>query len=127
MNLRRLQDASVAHFVQHGSFPPSSPMAPPGHRHMVRCESGSHRFESGFVDWSQGSAWSALSFEPRDPHRYSYQYDSSQVDGRWTFTASAFGDLDCDARMSTFVRFGVEASDGSIDSESRLYTDREME
>jgi hypothetical protein len=69
--------------------------------------------------------WSELDFGLRDPHWYSYQFDSSGIAASAQFTASAFGDLDCDGVHSTFVRFGrienaeVELSAGMYVSNGR--------
>ena len=56
-------------------------------------------------EWS-GGTWAALHFRIDDPHYYAYQYDSAGIGPDATFTATAFGDLDCDGFFSTFVRSG---------------------
>jgi len=56
--------------------------------------------------WNDAS-WSALSFEMKDHHYFVYRFDSSGTGADAVFTASAFGDLDCDGTMSTFRRVGL--------------------
>lgn len=122
MNIRKLHDASVAYFRNHQSFPASTPLHP---------ELGCRRRES---TWEEPT-WEALQFRIVDPHRFSFQYDSSGSGASAQFTASAFGDLDCDGVASTFVRFGsvreIEVDGGSPRLEVRgsigLYIANESE
>jgi prepilin-type N-terminal cleavage/methylation domain-containing protein len=55
--------------------------------------------------WTQPS-WSALSFQMNDQHYYVYAFASEGTLGAAKFTASAYGDLDCDGTQSTFQRLG---------------------
>ena len=50
--------------------------------------------------------WSALTFQMNDEHYYTYQFESAGTLVAAQFTASAFGDLDCDGTESTFQRIG---------------------
>ena len=50
--------------------------------------------------------WSALSFQMNDQHYYVYAFDSEGVGKDAAFTASAYGDLDCDGQQSTFQKMG---------------------
>jgi hypothetical protein len=59
--------------------------------------------------WSHPT-WRALRFDPTDPVRYSYQFDSYGTHIGATFTISAFGDIDCDGTYSTFQRMGTTTS-----------------
>ncbi|MGK0360130.1 MAG: hypothetical protein ACI9U2_002442 [Bradymonadia bacterium] len=54
--------------------------------------------------------WTALSFTPRGPFRYQYEW---VTDGK-TFTARAIGDLDCDGVTSTFEEFGGVNAQGDV-------------
>ena len=60
--------------------------------------------------WSQ-PPWSDLTFTVDHPHYYSYQYKPAG-DGQ-SFTALAFGDLDCDGSYSTFSLTGTIGADGA--------------
>ena len=46
--------------------------------------------------------WQELGFQPDGPHNYRYRFESSGLGDSAQFTASAFGDLDCDGVQSTF-------------------------
>ncbi len=46
--------------------------------------------------------WRALDFSFDAPHAYSFAFDSSDAEGRSTFTARARGDLDGDGVTSSF-------------------------
>ena len=57
-----------------------------------------------------------------DPHHYSYEFTSDES----SFTARAYGDLNCDGVYSTFEMKGTIAADGSISS-GGLVTENELE
>ena len=107
LNLRKIFDSSVIYFgtaygdVNGGllpsAFPVGTPMKP-GTLPTVRTVYTD--------DWLSVPTWLALHFNISDPHRYSYQYDSSGTENDAQFTASAHGDIDSDGIASTFVRFG---------------------
>lgn len=135
MNLRQLSDASarLAYSgpggrgdVATARFPPSAPLTPRSDVLRAACDEGRQ-----MPPWSAASAthptWEALSFSVRDEHRYAYQYDSSGVGPGATFTASAFGDLDCDGTLSTFVRFGRVEYDGRVTPSDGMYIQNELE
>lgn len=68
--------------------------------------SGTPRCEPDAAIWDGNLSWSALKFSLTDPHYFQYQFDSSGVSLAAAFTASAFGDLDCDGLRSTFHMYG---------------------
>lgn len=62
--------------------------------------------------WWAGEPWRTLQFSLDEPHRYSYEY-KLDPDGK-AFTASAFGDLDCDGAYSTFsIKGSVDPAAGA--------------
>ena len=76
--------------------------------------------------------WDALKFHMPDPHYFIYSFASSGTGEGATFTASAYGDLDCDGIMSTFQRIGYGAPDLPADAcqlrgTADFYVDRETE
>jgi hypothetical protein len=79
------------------------------------------------------ATWSALKFQLTDPHYYVYTFDTNGKTGKEAqFTATAYGDLDCDGIWSTFQRFGKgdpQATSGecSVISAGGLFTNQEME
>ena len=50
--------------------------------------------------------WVALKFAIADQHYYRYQYETSGALYNASYTASAYGDLDCDTTQSTFKLYG---------------------
>lgn len=110
-NLRRLADSSVSYYYSEhvtamgasvpSQFPESSPMTPA----EVPCGEAHTPTQAEWFD-RETWTWEALNFAMSDPHYYAYQYDSSGTRGESTFTATAFGDVDCDGELSTFVRTG---------------------
>ena len=130
-NLRRLYDSSISYYdSDHATpdgyiivpqFPTSVPLTPAN----VPCYSEWVNYE----DWSHPT-WEALNFAlgwQDELHHYSYQYDSSGTQIGATFTASAFGDLDCDGVYSTFVRTGEVVTGNEIRGGGGVYIVNEFE
>ncbi|MBI5610123.1 MAG: hypothetical protein HY902_14705 [Deltaproteobacteria bacterium] len=53
------------------------------------------------IEWNR-TLWSALKWKLDEPHAFIYAYEGSGSLGEARFTASAYGDLDCDGVYSTF-------------------------
>ena len=129
MNVRRLFDSAVMYYdseyvSQDGSFlPPQFPASILLMPTFVPCGDKEYPLD---LDWQQPT-WDALNFAMTDPHYYSYQFDSSGVGPGATFTASAFGDLDCDGIYSTFTRTGEVTGGNEVRGGAGLYRDNEME
>jgi hypothetical protein len=62
------------------------------------------------AQWAQ-PPWSELHFAVDDPHYFSYEYKGDP--GGRSFTALAYGDLDCDGTYSTFSATGAIGPDGA--------------
>lgn len=62
--------------------------------------------------WDDPS-WVALDFAMTDPHYYSYQFTVGPDDR--SYTALAYGDLDCDGTYSTYSVYG-QVIDGEVQS-----------
>ena len=117
MNVRRLYDSAILYFevgqvdaagnalAQH--FPASAPLTPS----EIPCGVAAEPLPE---DWAASPSWATLNFEVREPHRYSYQFDSEGTGVGATFTASAFGDVDCDGIYSTFIRVGEVTSENEV-------------
>ena len=81
--------------------------------------------------WST-PVWSALNFQMNDQHYFGYSFVSTGSMATAQFTARANADLDCDASLSTFERYGYGAEDThysecSMKSASAMYTNSETE
>jgi hypothetical protein len=70
--------------------------------------------------------WQALDFAVTERHRFAYQYNSRGSGEHAQFTVSAFGNLDCDDVLSTFVRFGTIRA-GRVNGSAGLYRANEAE
>jgi hypothetical protein len=129
MNLRRLYDNAVGYYqMQHANsrgdvvsdrFPESVPLTPS----QIPCGEKAPVVRS---DWAHPT-WEALTFQPLDAMRYSYQFDSSGIGPTATFTAAAFGDLDCDGVYSTFVRIGSVDARNEVRGGPGLLVEDELE
>ena len=76
--------------------------------------------------WSD-PAWSALKFSMDDPHYYWYTYIGAGTGSSSQFTASANGNLDCDAVYSTFEMTGAIASDGVVTGQAGMFSSSDLE
>ncbi|PID37935.1 MAG: hypothetical protein CSA24_01955 [Deltaproteobacteria bacterium] len=64
----------------------------------------------GLNGWNDNT-WRALQFQMTDNHYFVWQWDATGTNTSAQFTASAYGDLDCDGTLSTYRLLG------SIDEE----------
>lgn len=74
----------------------------------------------------QHPTWLELAFEPKQPHRFSFEFTSNNAPSGATFTARAKGDLDGDAILSNFEISG-EYKPGDKPVVFPLEMDREVE
>ena len=115
-HLRRLFDSSVSYYdADHATpygdiLPPQFPASYGPTPAEIPCGT---THNPTYEDWG-ADTWEALNFAISDPHYYSYQYVSDGTQVGSTFTAYAFGDLDCDGVLSTFFRTGEVAPDHDI-------------
>jgi len=131
MNVRKLFDSSVAYYeAEHSNssgtilakqFPASAPIAPGS----TCCGTGGKCAPN--VSNFASDSWSALNFSVDDPFYYQYKYDSAGSDTTANFQAWAFGDLDCDTILSTYMRGGSVMADRSVSGGSGLYSKNEIE
>jgi hypothetical protein len=72
--------------------------------------------------------WKSLDFAMREPHYYSYEIKSTKGDdgGPKSFTALAYGDLDCDGEYSTLSLY-AEVVDGEIQTAGDIIKQNAME
>ena len=137
MNLRKLYDSAVTYFeAEHANaagqilakqFPVSVAWTPNGPG--VCCGDAGQKCNPSVyaAQWANVS-WTALNFSVDDPFYYSYQYDSGGVDAAAVFTASASGDLNCDAKVfSLFQRVGFISADNNVTGGAGLYTQNEID
>ena len=116
-NLVQISAGAGARWRSSGSFPESAAAAPPNNAR--ECDVDPEWAVS--TAWSQPS-WEELDFAEPEENLYFYQFDSHPGQ----FTASAFGDLDCDGVYSTFVRFGT-VSGQDIEESAGFYIVNQLE
>lgn len=97
---------SLSMAIAEKQFPKSTAINPPL---GSCCKSGGKCSPAG-GEW-EDSSWLALDFAVRDPHYYSYQFNAS-ADGL-SYTALAFGDIDCDGTYATYSVYG-QVVDGEV-------------
>jgi type IV pilus assembly protein PilA len=135
MNVRKLFDASVAYFeAEHADnvgaalakqFPASVAITP-GNPNTACCGKSGDRCPPSSTNFT-AVTWAALNFSISDPFYFGYQYDSSGTETSSKFQAWAFGDLDCDAILSTYGRSGSVLGDRSVSGGGGLYSKNEIE
>ena len=103
--LKLISNGAKAYYRRAKRLPESAPITPPLGE---CCENGGKCVP---MDQWTGGAWAALDFAMLDPHYYSYEFTVSD-DGA-SYTALAYGDLDCDGEYSTYSLRG-EVVDGEV-------------
>lgn len=101
---------SLSASPQTKSFPASVGPTPP----LGTCCSMGEKCMPDAELW-QHPTWQALDFAMRDPHYYSYEFKTENRNGVVSYTALAYGDLDCDGVYSTFSLYG-QVVDGEVQS-----------
>ncbi len=102
-HLKKMADSAKTYYMEGaGNFPAA---AGPSPAIDEPCNDGG-KAEPEATFWA-ASGWKALDFAMDDPHYFSYEFASSDTG----FTASAYGDLDCDEEYSTFSLVGVVDDD----------------
>jgi hypothetical protein len=123
VHLKQMYDGARS-FYEGGSgtpprFPKSAPaIAPP----LGSCCRQGGKCQPDPTLWTDAT-WQELKFSVDDPSYYSYGYASDSK----TFTATAFGDLDCDGVYSTFEMVGSIAADGTVTGQGGMFRDKELE
>jgi type IV pilus assembly protein PilA len=135
MNVRKLFDSSVSYFeAEHANktgdplakqFPASVGPSPGTSATAACCGQTGDKCKPSPTNFTADS-WSALNFSVDDPFYFVYQYVSTGSDTTAQFTASAYGDLDCDSIQSTYARGGSVMADRAVAGGS-LFSKNEVE
>jgi len=131
--LRRLQTAATVYFctphvdkeanMLPPHFPPAQTVTPSQGTCCLEL-GGPDKDSDGQCDPNPGiwdtETWNSLLFSVDHPHRFVYAFESNGKTGNEAeFTASAYGDLDCDGIRSTFQVIGRgKVENGECDVES---------
>ena len=95
---------SMSQFTGASAQFPNSELVTPG---ASCCSLGGTRCEPNMFIWDGSATWTALKFSMSDPHYYQYQFDGVGAGNNARFSATAYGDLDCDGIKSTFQMWGM--------------------
>lgn len=134
MNVRKIFDSSVAYFeAEHADktgtilakqFP--APIGPSPGAAGSCCGKAGDKCAPAPTNFDK-ETWSALNFSVDDPFYYVYEYQSAGTETGATFSAWAYGDLDCDGTFSTFQRSGSVMADRSVTGGSGLFSKNDIE
>jgi type II secretory pathway pseudopilin PulG len=95
------------------------------------CITADTRCAPNGAQWSTSPTWNALMFSVEDPHYFRYAYEStgSAAPGVGSnFHAQAFGDLNCDGKLSTFELYGEWSSaDHDVHGSAGFYIENPLE
>lgn len=91
-----------------GQFPESQSVTP-----ALSCCASGGRCAPEATQWDKPS-WKALLFDVPDAHYYRYEFVTSGTGPSSSFTAYAYGDLDCDGKESTFSMHTTVSASGDI-------------
>ena len=91
------------------------------------CGQPGSRCPGGSPIWKSDPVWVALKFALADPHSYIPGYAGSGVGTQSHFTASAYGNLDCDAVLSEFRRDGFITPAGDVAGQTMPFIINELE
>lgn len=91
------------------------------------CGQSGGRCPGGSAVWASDPVWVALKFALADPHSYIPSYQGSGTGPESKFTASAWGNLNCDSVLSQFRRDGYITSGGDVAGQTTPYVINELE
>ena len=103
------------------------PEAPIAEASQHCCRLTGARCPGGSTVWAKDGVWLALKFSLPDPHAFLPDYASGGTGTDAVFTATAFGDLDCDNTYSEYTRNGYVTAVGDVTGQTQPVTVNEME
>lgn len=103
VNLEAIKKAAMTYYAETAMFPSAEAPRTPA---TACCDSGEkdRKCRPDAQQW-YGGGWDELGFSVDDPHYYQYEYVPAA--GGQSFTAYAFGDLDCDDTEVTYELVGT--------------------
>ena len=132
MNVRKLYDSSVSYFESEHTdssgttlpkqFPTAAGPAPAA----TCCGQAGGKCKPDNTLWT-AATWPSLNFSVDDPFYYQYQYLSGGTDTGSTFKADAYGDLNCNAVLSTYERMGSVDAQFNVTGGSGLFVVNDIE
>ena len=73
------------------------------------------------TEWKDAS-WVALQYQLSEPHYFKWKFTSSGTKKASVYTAQAYGDLDCDATLSTYEIRGAVDSEYGVGTKGPIVT-----
>ena len=106
-HLKKMADSAKTYYMEGaGNFPDSEATTP---ALGTPCDDGGKA--NPVASWWTTTSWKALDFAMDDPHYFSYEFESADNE----FTARAYGDLDNDSAIATFILEGkVEKNEARV-------------
>ena len=136
MNLRKIFDSSVSYYNEEHAlrageivarqFPEDQVITPA----TTACVDGASQKTPPDGIMFASATWQALNFSVDDPFYFQYKYESTGSTDPGVgsvFTAQAYGDLDCDAVLSTFERVGMVDASNNVNGGAGLFQQDELE
>ena len=106
LNLNAINKAADSEYAENTTYPQAVQAATPG---VNCCTQAGKKCAVVAAEWNGIAAWDALGFEMTQPFYFQYTYSSAVSN---LFTATAIGNLDCDATSVTYTLNG-DATSGS--------------
>ena len=131
VSVRHLFDHSATYFrtwdgePEDFRFPDSAGPTPSFEDFQAGCRPNG-RSRIGTPEFATNPTWVALGMSDREYESWVWLYESSGSGEAASFTAYAFGDMDCDGVYSTFSRRGVVTADG-VRGAGGIYVASELE
>ena len=96
LQLNKIGKNNKTYFITNAQFVGTNGTILPG-AGGAACQGPNGKF--AVVDWSAAAGWKDLDFQVDEPNLFSYTYTG----GSTSATATAIGDLDCDATLITYT------------------------
>jgi type IV pilus assembly protein PilA len=107
LNLNAIEKTNVREFSENGGYIATSQVDTPVATCCTQNAGGAKKCAVVQAEWVGNATWDALDFEMTKPFYFQYSYTG--VAGGATYTATATGNLDCDATTVVYTLAGTSA------------------
>ena len=108
LNLNAIAKSNKSEFTTNASYITTVAALTPGVSCCTQNANQAKKCVATAADWQGNATWDALDFEVAENHYFQYSYTG--VAGGATYTATAVGDLDCDATTVTYTLAGTSVA-----------------
>jgi type IV pilus assembly protein PilA len=105
LQLNKIAKNSKTEYITNSSFVATTQGLTPAAACCAQNFGGKKKCAAAATDWNGVATWDALDFQIDEPHFFQYSYTG--VAGGATLTATAVGNLDCDANSITYTLAGT--------------------